>query len=151
MSKQRELVKILYIIPEGEEDAGQGEGLWAFSLGNQLYELQNIPINAEHLSVEDIVRCEESDDIRPVIKELVKRGGNRTLRVIFREDAPEEECIDVIWDLKQHSVFYEKSAQHSYMFNVEPHHNYILIRDYLKERETEGLLWLYEQPESEQS
>lgn len=143
--EEHPLVKIIYIIPEGEEDAGQGEGLWAYSLGNQLYELQNIPLNAEHLNVEDIVRCEESENLKPVIKELVKRSGNRTLRVIFREDADEEDCVDVIWKLKQQGVFYEKAVQRHYMFNVEPRHDYQAITDYLKEREEAGILWLYEQ------
>ena len=85
MAEKRELVKILYIVPEGEEDAGKGESLWAYSLGNQLYELQNIPVNAEHLNVEDIVRCEESNNSRPIIKVLVKKSGNRTLRVISKK------------------------------------------------------------------
>jgi hypothetical protein len=39
MMNKNNLVKVLYIIPEGEEDAGVAEGLWAFPLGNQLYEL----------------------------------------------------------------------------------------------------------------
>jgi hypothetical protein len=55
MQSNSTLVKILYVIPEGEEDAGGAEGLWAIPLGNQLFELQNIPVYAEYLNVEDIV------------------------------------------------------------------------------------------------
>jgi len=146
-NKERKLVKILYIIPEGEEDAGQAEGLWAFSLGNQLYELQNIPVFAEHLNVEDIVHCDEPADTKPIIRELVARSGNRTLRVIFRDETPDETCIDIIWELIQHGIAYEKSASKSYSFNVAPKDDYIWARDFLRAKDAEGLLWLYEQPD----
>ena len=146
-SNERKLVKILYIIPEGEEDAGQAEGLWAYSLGNQLYELQSIPVFVEYLNVEDIVRCDEPPDTKPVIKELVKRSGNRTLRVIFKDETPDDVGIDIIWELRQHGLAYEKAAFKRYMFNVEPKDDYVQARDYLRAKEEEGLLWLYEQPD----
>ncbi len=83
VNQEHKLVKILYVIPDGEEDAGSGESLWAFSLGDQLYELQNIPVYAEHLNVGDVVLCDEPNNSIPIIREVVKRSGNRTLRVIF--------------------------------------------------------------------
>lgn len=139
------LVKILYIIPEGEEDAGQGESLWAYPLGNQLYELQNIPFHAEHLNVEDIVRCSEPPDTKPVIQELVKRSGNRTLRVIFRDETPDDTCVDIMWELRQRDIASEKVAHKRFMFNVPSTSDYDWARDFLKMKEHQGLLWLYEQ------
>jgi len=70
--EKQELVKISYLIPEGEDYAGKVETLWAYSLGDQLYELQNIPLYAEHLNVEDIVLCDESADSLPLINKLIK-------------------------------------------------------------------------------
>ncbi|MCI0554116.1 MAG: DUF4265 domain-containing protein [Anaerolineae bacterium] len=70
-----ELVKISYIIPEGDDYAGQVENLWAHSLGDHLYELQNIPFYAEHLNVEDVVFCDEPADSLPVINRLIKWSG----------------------------------------------------------------------------
>ncbi len=141
------LVKILYVIPDGEEDAGAGEGLWAYSLGNQLYELQNIPVFAEHLNVEDIVRCEEPSDSIPIIRELVKPSGNRTLRVIFQPDTPDDICVDIMRELSQKDIIPEKSAHKHFMFNVPSTSDYLWVRDYLRKKDAEGLLWLYEQSE----
>src|SRR5215510_322463 len=117
-NKEYKLVKILFVIPEGEEDAGQGEGLWAYALGNQLYELQNIPVYAEHLNVEDIVRCEEFPDTKPVIRELVRRSGNRTLRVIFRPETPDDTCVDIMWELGKRKILSEKAVHKHFSFNV---------------------------------
>lgn len=139
------LVKILYIVPEGEKDAGQGESLWALPLGNQLYELRNIPFHAEYLNVEDIVRCSEPPDTKPVIRELVKRSGNRTLRVIFRDETPDDTCVDIMWELRQRGIVGEKVAHKRFMFNVPPTSEYGWASDLLHAKEQEGLLWLYEQ------
>src|SRR5689334_2410366 len=138
------LVKILYFIPAGEDDAGECESLWAYSLGNNLYELQNIPVYAEHLNVEDVVRCEESAETKPVIRELVRRSGNRTLRVIFCPETPDDTCVDIMWELGQKKILSEKATHKHFSFNVPPNADYVWARDYLRTKDTEGLLWLYE-------
>jgi hypothetical protein len=143
--QKRELVKISYIIPEGDDYAGQVESLWAYSLGNHLYELQNIPFYAEHLNIEDVVFCEEPSDSLPVINRLIKWSGNRTLRVAFTDEAPDEKCIDIIWDLTQRNILYEIATYKGYMFNIEPENDYEWVLNFLKSKQEEGLLWLYEQ------
>lgn len=147
MTKKHDLnlVKILYIIPEGEEGAGQGESLWAYSLGNQLYELQNIPVYAAHLNVEDIVRCDEPLDTIPIIQELVARSSNGTLRLIFKDETPDDICIDIIREVNQRNILCEKVATKQFMFNIPPTSDYAWAQDFLKTKEEEGLLWLYEQ------
>lgn len=146
MTKKHDLnlVKILYIIPEGEAGAGQGESLWAFSLGNQLYELQNIPVYADHLNVGDIVHCDELSDTIPIIQELVARSGNRTLRLIFKDETPDDICIGIMNELSQRNILCEKVATKRFMFNIPPTSDYAWAQDFLKTKE-EGLLWLYEQ------
>jgi hypothetical protein len=145
-NQEHKIVKILYVIPEGEDDAGQGEGLWAYSLGNQLYELQNIPVYAEHLNIEDVVFCDEPADNIPVIQKLIKRSGNRTLRVIFTDESPDDTCVDILRELSKRNILSEKAAHKRFMFNVGPDTDYDWALNYLKEKEEEGLLWLYEQP-----
>ena len=142
---KRELVKILYVIPEGEEDAGKSESLWAYSLGNQLYELQNIPVFAEHLNVEDIVLCDEPPNSIPIINVLSKPSGNRTLRVIFTNEVPDDECSNIVRELVQREILYETPIQKRYMFNVEPRNDYEWAVSFLRSKEEAGLLWLYEQ------
>ncbi|MBD1864417.1 MULTISPECIES: DUF4265 domain-containing protein [Trichocoleus] len=138
-NQEPKLVKIVYILPEDDESAA-GEGLWAYALGDQLYELQNIPVCARHLNVEDIVRCEELPGERPLIKELVRRSGNQTLRVIFSDEAPEDDCVDIIIELRQRGIQYEKPAFKCYMFNIPPDSDYEWARDFLRAKEEEGLL-----------
>lgn len=144
----RQLAKILYIIPEGEEDEGSAESLWAYSLGEQLYELQNIPIYTENLNIGDVVRCHESAEELPVIDKLAQKSGNRTLRVIFREEASAEDAVDlVIMPLAEKGIDYEKAVQRHYMFNVPVNADYNWAINLLRQKDKEGLLWLYEQNE----
>lgn len=143
--KKGELVKISYIIPESDDYAGQVENLWAYSLGEHLYELQNIPFYAEHLNVEDVVFCDEPADSLPVINRLIKWSGNRTLRVVFTDEAPDENCVDIIWELAKRNILYEIVTHKRYMFNIEPKDDYKSALNFLRSKEEEGLLWLYEQ------
>ncbi len=52
-----------------------------------------------------------------------------------------------MWELGQRNILPEKSAHKHFMFNVPPESDYLWARDYLREKDLEGLLWLYEQPE----
>lgn len=139
-------VKISYIIPEGQNYAGYIETLWAYSLGNQLYELQNMPFFAVHLNIDDIVFCDESADSLPIINRLIKWSGNRTLRVAFTDEATDEKCVDIIWELTKRNILHEIATYKGYMFTVESKNDYEWALNFLKEKEEEGLLWLYEQP-----
>ena len=82
----------------------------------------------------------------PVIRELVKSSGNRTLRVIFIDETPEDVCVDIMWELNKNKVVSEKTADRRFMFNVPPTSDYTWAQSFLKSKEEEGLLWLYEQP-----
>jgi len=68
------------------------------------------------------------------------------LRVAFTDDAPDETCIDIIWELTKRKIVYEKAAHKGYMFNIEPEHDYEWVLHFLRSKEEEGLLWLYEPP-----
>ena len=142
---KRKLMKIRYVIPEGNAHAGRAEILGAHSLGDHLYELQNIPFYAEHLNFEDIVFCDESDNSLPVINRLIKWSGNRTVRVAFTDEAPDEKCVDIIWALAKRKILYEIATHKGYMFNIGPKNDYEWTLNFLRAKEEEGLLWLFEQ------
>ncbi len=144
MKREPKLVKILYIVPDGEEGAGEEEMLWAHTLGKQLYELQNIPFSSFDLNVEDIVRCDERLFAMPIIREVVKRSGNQTLRVIFKTETSDDICVDIMRELKQRNIFSEKVTHKQFMFNIPPESDFSWVRDFLKEKENEDILWLYE-------
>ncbi len=80
----------------------------------------------------------------PIIRELAKRSGNQTLRVIFRDETPDDTCVDIMWELKQRNIFSEKVTHKKFMFNVPPDSDYSWAKDFLKTKEDQNLLWLYE-------
>jgi hypothetical protein len=137
-------VKIRYVYqPENQESDDTPETIWAKNLGENLYQLENIPY-AEELNLHDVVRCQEKVDDIPSVIEVVRRSGNRTLRVEFRKEIAAEVAVDIILALKEKEIFYEKAGVGLYMFNVEPNKDYETARDFLRSKEKEDILWLYE-------
>ena len=119
------------------------EVVWSKHLGKSLYRLENIPYT-EELNLHDVVRCEPRPNGLPTVVEIVSRSGNRTLRVAFKEEIPVETVSDILSELREKQVYYEKAIARLFMFNIEPSVNYETVRDYLKSKQEEGLLWLYE-------
>jgi hypothetical protein len=123
------------------------ETVWAIPLGKQLYRLDNVPFYPFDLSLHDIVRCRESDDDMPVVTELIQASGCKTLRVMFCEETSEENCVDIIWELRRQGIDNEKFYFKCYGFVVEPNQDYEAVRNYLQIKEEEGYLWIYESDE----
>jgi hypothetical protein len=119
------------------------EWIWAKRLRNKLYRIENVPFSGQ-LNLHDVVRCKDFPDDFPLVTEIISRSGNRAIRVEFKEETTAENAVDVIMELKAKKVFYEKAGRRIYMFNVEPNVNFESIQDFLKSKEAEGLLWLYE-------
>lgn len=71
--------KVLFQI---EED--KAESLWAISLGQNLYRLENSPWWAHGVSWKDIIEAvpDEADGL-PVFRRVVEKSGNRTLRLLL--------------------------------------------------------------------
>jgi hypothetical protein len=82
------LAKIVFTLPDDAPSAT--ESLWAKSLGNGLYEIDNTPWYVRGYALGDIVRCEEQDGELPLARELVNASGNLTVRV-FVPAGPERE------------------------------------------------------------
>ena len=138
-------VKIRYeFLPDEKGNPSPSELVWARPLGNNLFQVENVPEDIVDVNLHDVVKCKLVDDQLPVIVEIVRVSGNRTLRVEFRHGAPMQDVADVIRTLQSQNVFYEQSGRWRYMFNIEPTMNYDSIRDSLKSREVQGLLKVVE-------
>jgi hypothetical protein len=139
-------VKIRYEFSQDDrkEIGFQSETLWSKPLGDNLYQLENIPEFVEDLNLHDVVICQEKSFDFPVITEVFRRSGNRTLRVQFKEETSAENAVDIISNLRQKQVFYEKAGKRRYMFNIEPDANYENVLEFLKSKEQEDLLWVYD-------
>ncbi len=119
------------------------ELLWAKHLTDDLYRLENVPLIQE-LALHDVVRCEQRPDELPRIVQVVRRSGNRTLRVKFRPEIPAESMHRVTSQLLAHHIFAEKVGPTQFLYNVEPSDDYEWMEHYLKSKQDEGLLWIYE-------
>ena len=65
------------------------ERLWAFSLGNGLYRVNNVPWFVRNLAVDDVVSAEAgSDEVHPVFRALVEPSSHITVRVIVLRSGP---------------------------------------------------------------
>ena len=87
---------------------------------------------------------EARPDELPRIIEVVRRSGNRTVRVMFRPEIPAATMQKVIKELLAHHISSEKVGPTQFLYNVEPSDDYEWIAHYLGSKQDEGLLWLYE-------
>jgi hypothetical protein len=142
MSESDELVKIRADIPDDE--GGGGESFWAKPLGNSLYESQNIVRLVPGLHPLDVVRCHERPDELPEVVEVVRASGYKTIGVIFREDATQDQHIDAVWELMKKGITPEKAADLHFFFAVPPDVDYDWAVNFLKEQDEKGVLYFEE-------
>src|SRR4051794_37782486 len=108
-SPAERMVKIVANLPADEEGGPGGESFWAKPLGDDLYELNNIPFSAYDLHLYDIVRAvSPSPDRIPEIAEVVRRSGHKTLRVLISEDTPPDARRRILDRLNALQAFYEQ-------------------------------------------
>lgn len=85
MSNPEGFTKILFRVPadDGTDDV---ETLWAKPMGDDLYELANLPFFAYGVSWQDTVFApvDPAEDM-PCVERVVSKSGHRTVRLIFEE------------------------------------------------------------------
>ncbi|HEX5501347.1 MAG TPA: DUF4265 domain-containing protein [Thermomicrobiales bacterium] len=132
-------VKIVANLPEDEEV--DSESFWAKPLGDDLYELNNVPFRAYDLHPYDVVRAvSPRPDRIPEIIEVVRRSGHKTLRVLMEEATPADEVRRLLETLNAMKASYERGSRRFYAFDVEPEADYQAVCDQLWQWEQEGLL-----------
>lgn len=136
----QELAKVKFPI-EGDE----AETLWAISLGNNLYQLDNTPWLVYGLSWNDVIEAiiKEPNSL-PIFQRIVRKSGNRTLRVIL--DSPSEVfsnskfILDKLIELK---CSYEGANRKYIGINVPPNIDLLVITNFLTEND---VLWEHADP-----
>ena len=122
------------------------EGLWARYLGQDLYEIDNIPFFAYNLHCGDVVRAIASaPSEQPNIQEVVERGGHSTLRILFTEDKGSERQEDILQWLDDCGAAFEGLGSSVYdgryfAIDVEPDADYPSVCAQLYQWELDGLL-----------
>jgi len=139
MSSDEDLTKIVVDLPN--HWATGGEGMWAKPLGKDLYEIRNVPFHAYGLNFGDVVRAvEPAPDKKPVVSELVRRSGHRTLRVLFSESVADGARVELLQSLEGLKASFERATGRHFAIDIEPEGDYNAACDRLAAWEAEGLL-----------
>ena len=121
--------------------ATDGESIWALSLGDDLYEIRNAPFYAYGINWGDVVRAHSDDpQSRPEVQEVVKRSGNKTLRVFFNEKLSEEAQGVILSSLQNLDVSWERATERYVAIDVHPEADYDAVCGKLAELENQGSL-----------
>ncbi len=137
--EQDTLEKVLVDLPN--HWATGGESIWAKPLGDDTYELRNTPFYAYGLNWGDIVLAVSSGtELKPVVREVIRPSGNRTLRVIFADSVSRESQNECLHGLKDLGLSYERATAHLIALDLEANGDYEAVCDALWKLEKEGIL-----------
>ena len=136
------LVKVV-IDTNGHWSGIASESLWAAPTDDGYYELRNSPFYAYGLSWGDVVEAlpfgDDAAGQRLRFQTVMRRGGHRTVRVIFA-DADEVERTRVLAQLNELGASHEHATGRLYAIDVMPDASYDDVTHALGEWESQGLL-----------
>ena len=140
------LVKIALRSADGTDV--QVETPWAKRVGDNLYELDNVPWYAYGVSCGDIVEALPAEDGLPEFRRVVRKSGNRTLRVILKPPANESTDSKAILDRLVVMGCDCEGMNHSYVaVNIPPTANFGDVCAFLTDT---GQTWEHADPTYEQ-
>ena len=118
-----------------------GESMWALDLGGDLYELRNVPFHAYDLNFGDVVKATADDpELKPEIREVVRRSGHATLRVFFSGVLEAPARLALLESLAPLKASYEGATEKLYALDLEPEADIQNVRSQLDNWEQQG--WL---------
>jgi len=139
MTQDEQLCKVLVELPN--HWATNGESMWAKPLGEDLYEIRNIPLYAYGLNLLDVVRAiEPAPDKKAIVTEVVRRSGHRTVRAIFPDSIPVPQRVALLESLGELRTSYEGKGSYFFAIDIEPEGIYQAVCERLAAWEAEGLL-----------
>ena len=119
----------------------KGESMWARPLGDDLYEIHNVPFCAYGLNCLDVVLATaDAPDLKPEIRKVVRRSGNQTLRVIYEGKTDRDQQNEIIDTIRGMDAWVERSSKTMICININPSADYQAICNYLFTLEQDG--WL---------
>jgi len=119
--------------------ATAGESMWAVDLGGDLFELRNVPFHAYGLNFGDVVRAtSDAPDLKPEVREVIRRSGHNTLRVFFQESVAEKRRLSLLHSLARLSVSFEGANTTFFALDLEPRADVDRVRDELDAWERAG-------------
>lgn len=124
--------KVLFETP-CEDGTSDIETLWATHLGGNEYEIDNSPFYAYGVSWKDVVLAPFSEEQQfPKFKSIVRKSGNRTIRVIFELPVEPGNASDtILQNLVSMGCNYEGSNKKYICVNIPPAVNLESVGNYL--------------------
>lgn len=117
------------------------ETFWAKALGNDRYELRNVPFYAYGLNFGDVVvATKEGEDEFPVIERVDRPSGHRTFRIVPAEDVGTEALLSAIESLEELGVGVERANATLMALDLPPEVDEDAVFDRLEELESDGVL-----------
>lgn len=139
MTGREDLTKVVVDLPN--HWATGGESMWAKPLGEDLYELHNVPFYAYGLNYLDVVRAvEPAPDLIPMVERVVAPSGHRTLRVLFDADFPESKRIPLLETLSPMGAGMEGADSRYFAIDIGPDGDYDGVQAQLDSWQEEGVL-----------
>lgn len=134
-----DLTKIVFDLPH--HWAVGGESVWARELGDDLYEVRNVPFYAYGVNFLDVVRAVAADAAsKPVAAELVRPSGHSTIRIIFEETTDREAQDEILNQLIALGAEVERASNTYCALGLPPETSVEAVRNALDALElTHGL------------
>src|SRR5690349_17049427 len=102
----------------------EGESMWAKPLGDDLFEIRNVPFGAYGLHFGDVVRARSSSPhLKPQVETVVRASGHRTLRLSFRE-IPEQRQLAYLKQLERLGAEPERAVGGFIALDIPPEVSY---------------------------
>jgi len=145
------LVKVVLSTEYDDDDEVMVETPWAIDLGNKQYQLKNPPYYFYGLSYDDIFEAEPmyEDDERPYFTKVVKKSGNRTVRIILPESIKESESSKKLLNtIANFDCGYEGTdGERFFVVNIQPHCDFDEVCNFLTDNNIE---WEHADPTYEE-
>ena len=121
MTKPEPTAKVLFRIPR-EDGAADVETLWAYDLGNDQYRLDNSPFYAYSVSCgDDVYAPTDPDEGFPTFEKVLKKSGNRTIRIVLDQSAePGNRGDAILKGLRELGCDYEGANRRYISVNLPP-------------------------------
>ena len=117
-----------------------GEAMWAKSLGDDLYVIDNVPFYAYGINYGDVVRATaDGPDLKASVREVVRASGHSTLRIFFDTLALEKQ-LEVLGQLENLNASYERATDAYVAIDIKPTGDAQKVRELLAELEALELL-----------
>ena len=108
------------------------ETLWAEKTGSNEYRLDNCPFFAYNVSYNDIIEAIPSEDGMLTFTKIIKKSGNRTIRIVFAEPVIENiESKKILDKLVELGCDYEGANPKYIVVNIPPQVDFWKVREYL--------------------